>query len=138
MPQACGFTLDSPACVRFCAVRCGSLLRLLGLLGAALAQAGVCPATSVVHEALDVRLDKLWRHQPDGMAHRPELARPVVRATASLHSDKTRWNVQEERRHLVPAQLLLRERLAVLVDSVDLEQVLRQVDAGTKATPMTA
>ena len=72
------------------------------------------------------------------MAHRLGLARPVVRATASLHSDKTRWNVHEERRHLVPAQLLLRERLAVLVDSVDLEQVLRQVDAGTKATPMTA
>jgi hypothetical protein len=49
--------------------------------------------------------------------------------------EQTRRQVDEERRHLVSAQLLLHKHLAVLVDSVDLEHVLRQVDANSRKLP---
>jgi VIT1/CCC1 family predicted Fe2+/Mn2+ transporter len=55
-----------------------------------------------------------------------------MRAAAGLHAEQTRRQVDEERRHLVSAQLLLHEHLAVLVDSVDLEHVLRQVDTNSR------
>src|SRR3990167_4933969 len=80
----------------------------------------------------DVGLDELGCHQAHGVPHCPELARPVMSAAASLHAQQTRRQVDEECRHLAPAQLLLHEHLAMLVDSVDLEHVLRQVDANSR------
>lgn len=86
----------------------------------------------IVLVGLDVGLDELRGHQPHRVAHALQLSTPVVRATASLHANQARRQVEEERGHLIAPQLLLQDRLAVLVDAVDLEHVLRQVDANSR------
>jgi hypothetical protein len=53
-------------------------------------------------------------------------------STASFHSDQTRLQVREERRYLITPQLLLKQRLAMLVCGVDLKHVLGQVDANRR------
>jgi hypothetical protein len=46
---------------------------------------------------------------------------------ASLNADEAGWEISEERRELLPAQLLAQYRFAMLVDTVDLEDVLGQI-----------
>jgi len=55
----------------------------------------------IVLVGLDVVLDELRRHQPHGMTHRHELARPVVGAAARLDADDARRQIDEERGHLI-------------------------------------
>jgi hypothetical protein len=86
----------------------------------------------IILVGLDVRFDKLRRHQSHGVAHRLELARPVVRTTAGLDADQARRQVDEERGHLVSAQLLLDENFAMHVDPVDLKHVLGQVNTNSR------
>jgi hypothetical protein len=66
------------------------------------------------------------------MAHRLDLARPVVCAATGLHPDQARRKIREEHSHLVSAQLLLYEHLGALVDCVDLKHVLGQVNANSR------
>ncbi len=55
----------------------------------------------------------------------------MVSAAASFHPDQARRQVDDEGRHLVSPQLLRQDRLALLVDAVDLEYVFGQVDANS-------
>ena len=54
-------------------------------------------------------------HQPRSVAHRLQLARPVVCARTRLHADEARGQIGEERSNLVAPQLLAKHDLAVLV-----------------------
>jgi hypothetical protein len=55
-----------------------------------------------------------------------------MRTATSLHANQTRRQVDEERGHLVPSQLLLQLGLASLVDAVNLEYILGHVDANSR------
>ena len=59
----------------------------------------------VVLVPLDEGANVLRRDQPDLMAQRLYLTRPVVRTGAGFHADKTGWQSGEERQHLPAAQL---------------------------------
>ena len=83
----------------------------------------------VVLVGLHVGFDELRRHQPHGVAHALQLARPVVRAAAGLHSDQAGRQIGEELGHLLAAQLLLEYRFSQLVDAVDLKDLFREVNA---------
>ncbi|MCY1563191.1 hypothetical protein D9M68_1006880 [compost metagenome] len=54
-----------------------------------------------------------------------QLARPVVGSAASFHANQARRQIGEEGNHLVALELLLQYGLAVSVDAVNLEEVLR-------------
>jgi hypothetical protein len=84
---------------------------------------------NIVLVALDVRSHDLWRNQLDGVSQRLQLASPVMRLAAGLHADQARRQVGEEGNKRVALQLLAKNRLAVLVRSAHLEQVLCQVDS---------
>jgi hypothetical protein len=86
----------------------------------------------IVLVGLDIRLDELRRHQSHGVAHRLDLARPVVCAATGLHPDQARRKIREEHSNLVSAQLLLHEHLAALVDCVNLKHILGQVNADSR------
>lgn len=84
---------------------------------------------SIVLVALDVRLDELWRHQPDRVAQRLQLASPVVSAGTGLNADEAGRQVREEGSNLVALQLLAQHCFPALVDPVNLENVLGQIEA---------
>ena len=58
-----------------------------------------------------------------------QLARPVVGATARFHANQARRQIHEELSHLVTPDLLLDDRLAKLIDAVQLKHILSQIDA---------
>ncbi len=63
------------------------------------------------------------------MAQRRQLPRPVVARAAGLHADQTGLELAEERHHLAPAQRPADDNLSRLIDSVDLKNVLGQIEA---------
>jgi hypothetical protein len=78
-----------------------------------------------------VRLDEgthiLWRDQPDLMAQRLYLTRPVVRRGAGFHADKTGWQSGEKRQHLPAPQLPAQRRAPFSISTVNLEHRLCQI-----------
>jgi len=63
------------------------------------------------------------------VAHALQFARPVVGAAARFHADQAGRQIDEELCHLLAAQLLLENRLAKLVDAVDLKELFREVNS---------
>lgn len=79
--------------------------------------------------ALHVGFDVHRRHQPDGMAEHRELPRPMVARCAGLNADEAGRQSLEERQHLRPSQRSVEGNLSGLGYSVDLKDVLGQVEA---------
>jgi hypothetical protein len=77
--------------------------------------------------ALHVRLDVGGRHQPHLVAKPLQQPRPVMRAAAGLHADHRRRQCSEEPLDLASAQPLAQHHAAGCVDTVHLEDVLRQI-----------
>jgi hypothetical protein len=87
---------------------------------------------NIVLIALNVRFDELRRHQAHGVYQCLELAGPVVSTTTGLNADQARLKVREERRDLVASKLLTQHDLTVPVCTVDLERILRKIDANRR------
>ncbi len=62
------------------------------------------------------------------MPQRPDLARPVMGRSTSLHPDAAGRRLGEESKHLTSAQLARHRRRTLALDCMHLEKVLRQVD----------
>jgi hypothetical protein len=69
-----------------------------------------------LHRRKPMRLDAL------------QLSRPVMGSATGLHSNQAPWQIDEELGHLVTPQLLLKNRLAQLVDTLKLDHILGKVD----------
>jgi hypothetical protein len=83
----------------------------------------------IIFVLLDIGFNVLRRHQAHAVALCLELASPVMGAAAGVHPDKAGWQVDKESDNLVAFELLLGHGLAMRIDSVDLEDILREVDA---------
>lgn len=83
-----------------------------------------CVRLPALHVGLHVRR----RHQPDVMPQFLKLARPVVSAPAGLHADQAPRQLLKEREQLTSTQLATHENTTVFIDTVDLENALREVD----------
>jgi len=83
----------------------------------------------IVLVALHVRLHVAGRHQPHVMPDRGDLTCPKVRSAASLHPYNTGRKSSEEGCDLAAAQTPAQHHLPGRVNSVQLENVLRDVDA---------
>ncbi len=81
----------------------------------------------VVLVALHIGLHVARRHHADLMAERRDLARPIVRARASLHPHKTRRQLLEKGENLPAAQLAADNGLARRINAVDLKNGLRKI-----------
>lgn len=57
-----------------------------------------------------------------------KLARPVVSAPAGLHADQAPRQLLEKREQLTSTQLATHENTTVFIDTVDLENALREID----------
>ena len=62
------------------------------------------------------------------MPQRPDLPRPVMGRSTSLHPDATGRRLGEESKHLTSAQLTRNRGRTLALDCMHLEKVLRQVD----------
>ena len=87
---------------------------------------GVVLAALAAHP---IGCDELGRHQPNSVALLGKEPGPVMRSRAGLHANGARWQgghqlMQPGAWHARPHQ----RRLAVLVDSVDRENVLGEID----------
>ena len=84
-----------------------------------------------IRRVILVRLDEganvLRRDQPDLMAQRLQLTRPVVRTGASLHTDKTGWQAGEECQHLPAPQLPAQHHSTFAISPMNLEHRLSQI-----------
>ena len=76
---------------------------------------------------LDEWLDIVRRDQSNLVAHPLQLTRPVVRAGASLHADKTGRQSGEKVEYLAPAQLLAKDWITVMIRAMNLEDRLCQI-----------
>ncbi len=83
---------------------------------------------SVVLLALEVGLHVGRRHQPNGVAERLQLTRPVVGRSASLDADKAGWQLLEERQNLATPQLSANNYFAVCVHPMNLEDRLGDIE----------
>src|SRR5512134_2852194 len=83
----------------------------------------------VVLAALDVRLHVARRYHADLVSQPAELSRPVMRCRAGLHADETRRQTREKRHHLGTTQSPTDNHRAVVGNSVDLEDVLREIES---------
>ena len=86
---------------------------------------GIC---RIILLPLDEGLDVGGRDEPHLMAQLPDLSAPEVRASAGFHRDNTRWQLAEERQHLIPPQLLAQNHTARAVSPMHLKHILRQVE----------
>src|SRR6185295_18096917 len=82
----------------------------------------------VVLRALDVRLHVRGRQQPNRVPELGELACPVMRRGARFHADKTDRNLCKKRNYLCATKFSHNDDIAMRVDSMDLEDVLGQID----------
>ena len=82
----------------------------------------------IILVALNVSLDVLRRHQPDLMAQRRNRPCPIVRRRTCLHADKAPRQSLEEPHNLRAAHCFTHHDIAVRIDPMDLEDVLRQID----------
>jgi hypothetical protein len=64
---------------------------------------------------LDIGFDELQRDQPDGMAQRLQLARPVMRAAACFHANQARRQVGEECHQLAALESLFKGSFSMRV-----------------------
>jgi hypothetical protein len=76
-----------------------------------------------------IGFDELRGHQFDRMAEPLELACPVVSAAAGFHANQAGQQVDEKLGHLVALELFFDDRLAQLIDAVDLKHVFGQIKA---------
>jgi hypothetical protein len=83
------------------------------------------------------------RDEPHLMAELADLAAPEVRASAGFHRDNTRWQLAEDRQHLIPPHLLAQNRTARAVSPMPLDRrgaegdkhILRQVEPDSGNRP---
>src|ERR1700688_2525676 len=68
------------------------------------------------------------RHQPNGMAERLKVARPMVRRGASLYATQAWWQFLKERQDGAPLQLAANHHLAAGINSVHLEDRLGDIE----------
>jgi hypothetical protein len=85
----------------------------------------------VVLAPLDIGLDVGRGHQHHLVPHCGELARPIVRRTASLHADPTRRGLGKKRSHLGPAQFALHRRTTFALERMKLKTGLAQINANS-------
>ena len=78
--------------------------------------------------ALDVALYVAWLHQPHVMAKLAKFARPVMRTCAGFHADQTGWLTLKELKHLAASELTAQRGTTLGVNTVQLENRLRQID----------
>jgi hypothetical protein len=78
-----------------------------------------------LHVGFDVHR---W-HQPDSMTELRKLTAPVVARCAGFDADEAGRQSLEERQHLRPAQRPIEGDLSGLGNSVDMEDVLGQIEA---------
>ncbi len=83
--------------------------------------------------ALDVRPDKLRGNEAHGMSELGELATPVVRRPACFHANRARLNFREVRQYVCAPQLPTYDDMALRIYSMNLEQVLGQIQANSRA-----
>ena len=81
----------------------------------------------IVLVALHVRPYELRRHQLGRVPQFAQFARPKMRAAASFHPHQTRLQLGKEAHHLCTLQHLAQYRLAPIIHSVHLKQVLCQI-----------
>ena len=78
--------------------------------------------------ALHIRLYVRRRDQPDVMPQFLKPAPPVVSAPASFHADQTSRLLPEKREQLASTELATHKNTTARIDTVDLENALREVD----------
>src|SRR5580765_8147844 len=71
----------------------------------------------------------LRRNQPHVVTDSQQFTAPEVRAVTSLYPDETWRKLREEPQYLAATKLSLQHRLAMLIDTVDLEHVLCNIKA---------
>jgi hypothetical protein len=86
----------------------------------------------VVIVALDVSLDVLRWHQPDLMAQRRNLARPVMRRRARLYTDKTTRQRSEKAQDLRTADRLADQHHPARINAMNLKNVLGQINSNRR------
>lgn len=86
---------------------------------------------SIMLIGFEIGLDGLRGHQLDIMAHRHEFTGPKVGRSIDLHVDQTWGDVGKKGKHFCSFELLVKQPLAVFVNSVDLENLFCQIDAGS-------
>jgi hypothetical protein len=84
---------------------------------------------AVVFTALAIRHHKPGRHQSRVVAQLPELSGPLVCSGARLHTDDTRRQLRDDRQQLAAVDCPAHEHIAMRVDAMQGEHVLRQVDS---------
>ena len=83
---------------------------------------------SIVLLAFEVGLHVGRRHQPNGVAERLQLTRPMMRRSASLDADKARWQLLEEWQNLAALQLSANNNIALRVHPMNLEDRLGDIE----------
>ena len=84
---------------------------------------------TVVLVGLDVRLDELRGHELRIVPHGQHVPAPLVGPAAGFHAHHARCQVGQERLQLRRLQLPVNAGAARLVNAVDMDRVLRKVDA---------
>src|SRR5262249_42955315 len=74
--------------------------------------------------ALDKGLDVVRRHQLYGVPEFANLTSPIMRTPARFHADETRWQLGEERQHLLASEPPGDDDIAGDIDAVDVEYLL--------------
>jgi hypothetical protein len=83
----------------------------------------------IVLVELHVRRDELWTDQSGIVTQIRKRLRPKVCAVRSLHANKARGQVREERGYGMTGKRLAHHRLAMRVDAVNLDDIFRQIQA---------
>ncbi len=78
----------------------------------------------IVFVILPIGGDELRRDQPHVMAQRCQFARPAMRTAAGFSPDETRTELCKERAHLRPGESTAQDRVAALIDAVQLKDML--------------
>ncbi|ANB33762.1 hypothetical protein A6024_06380 [Rhodovulum sulfidophilum] len=81
----------------------------------------------IIFLALDEGLHMGGRDEADVVTQRCQLPPPEMHTTPGLHRHQTRRQTGEELEHLSPPELLAQDSIAFAVSTMDLEQVLREV-----------
>lgn len=79
--------------------------------------------------SFDVSLHVSWWHQLDRMAKLPQFPSPMMCDRTSLDFDQARTKAREELQRLTAAQRLADDNLAVGINTVNLQNVLGEVEA---------
>jgi hypothetical protein len=85
----------------------------------------------ITFAAFDIRLHIGCRHEPDLMAKGRQLPRPEMGRGARLHTNQARRQAAEEADELTPAELPADQNLSVLIDTVNLKDVLGEIETNS-------